>query len=84
MVAAARRLVGAHPHVGAIVLECASMSPHRDAVAAALDIPVFGAAQLFAWFYAGLRRPGRYEPSRWTVHPGCAGPGRGATKAGAA
>ncbi len=55
VVAAARRLVGAHPHVGAIVLECASMSPYRDAVAAALDIPVFGAAQLFAWFYAGLR-----------------------------
>lgn len=55
VVAAARRLVGAHQHIGAIVLECASMAAHRDAVAAATGIPVYGAAQLFTWFHSGLQ-----------------------------
>ncbi|MEO8674621.1 MAG: aspartate/glutamate racemase family protein [Casimicrobiaceae bacterium] len=55
VVAAARRLVGAHANLGAIVLECASMSAHRDAVAAATGTPVFGALQLFTWFHASLQ-----------------------------
>ena len=54
VVAAARRLVGAHPKVGAIVLECASMPPYRDDVEAALGLPVFDAAQLITWFQQGL------------------------------
>lgn len=52
--AAAQSLGTAHPDVGAIVLECANMPPYRDAVAAATGLPVFDAAQLLAWFHAGL------------------------------
>ena len=51
---AARDLMAAHSDVGAIVLECANMPPYRDAVAAATGLPVFDAAQLVAWFHAGL------------------------------
>jgi hypothetical protein len=59
-VAAARRLVGRHPDVGAIVLECANMPPYREAVRAAVDRPVYDAAQCIAWFHAGLAaHPGR-------------------------
>lgn len=53
-VAAARELVAAHPGVGAIVLECANMPPYRAAVQSATGLPVFDAAQLLAWFHAGL------------------------------
>jgi len=51
---AARRLVRAHPDVGAIVLECANMPPYRRAVQAAVQLPVFDAVALLAWFHAGL------------------------------
>jgi len=54
VVAAARRLVGAHHKVGAIVLECASMPPYRGEVEAAIGLPVFDAAQLITWFHQGL------------------------------
>lgn len=54
VVAAARRLVGAHRTVGAVVLECANMPPYRDEVEAAIGMPVFDAAQLVTWFHAGL------------------------------
>lgn len=59
VVAAARRLVAAHKDVGAIVLECANMPPYRDAVVAATELPVFDAAQLLTWFYAGLQGSSR-------------------------
>ncbi len=55
-VAAARRLVGAHPSVGAVVLECANMPPYRDAVEDAIGLPVYDAALLVRWFHAGLAR----------------------------
>jgi hypothetical protein len=54
VVAAARRLAGAHHDLGAIVLECANMPPYRKAVELALELPVFDAAHLVAWFYAGI------------------------------
>jgi len=54
VVAAARRLAGAHHDLGAIVLECANMPPYRKAVERALELPVFDAAHLVAWFYAGI------------------------------
>ncbi|MEP7276111.1 MAG: aspartate/glutamate racemase family protein [Betaproteobacteria bacterium] len=53
-VAAARALVGANRDVGAIVLECANMPPYAAAVRCAVGLPVFDAAQAFAWFHAGL------------------------------
>ena len=55
VIAATRRLVASHTHIGAVVLESAGMSPYRDAVEAAVSVPVFGAAQLISWFYSGLR-----------------------------
>ena len=54
VVAAARRLAGAHHNLGAIVLECANMPPYRKAVELAIELPVFDAAHLVAWFYAGI------------------------------
>ena len=53
-VAAARRLVATHRDIGAIVLECANMPPYVAAVKAAVEIPVYDAAHLVGWFYAGL------------------------------
>lgn len=52
--AAARRLLRTHPHVAALVLECANMPPYRDAVEEATGLPVYDAAQLLRWFHAGL------------------------------
>jgi hypothetical protein len=54
VVAAARRLAAAHHDLGAVVLECANMPPYRDAVEAAVELPVFDAAQLVGWFHAGI------------------------------
>jgi hypothetical protein len=54
VVEAARHLVAEHRDVGAIVLECANMPPYRDDVVAATELPVFDAAQLISWFYAGI------------------------------
>ncbi len=56
-VAAARRLMAAHRSIGAIVLECANMPPYAKAVAEATGLPVFDAANLVAWFHAGLPDP---------------------------
>lgn len=51
---AARGLAGANRDLGAIVLECANMPPYRPEVEAATGLPVYDAAQLMAWFHAGL------------------------------
>jgi Asp/Glu/hydantoin racemase len=37
----ARRLVDAHPDIGAIVLECTNMPPYRQAIQAVTGVPVF-------------------------------------------
>ncbi len=39
--AAARRLVGSHPDVGAIVLECTDLPPYAHAIQKATKLPVF-------------------------------------------
>src|SRR5262245_33720046 len=40
-VTVARRMLGAHPEIGAIVLECTNMPPYRADIAAATGMPVF-------------------------------------------
>ena len=40
-VTVARRMLAAHPEVGAIVLECTNMPPYRVDVEAATGLPVF-------------------------------------------
>lgn len=47
-VAVARRLVAAHPEIGAIVLECTNMPPYADAVRAATGLPVHDITTLIA------------------------------------
>ncbi|RZS85433.1 aspartate/glutamate racemase family protein [Pigmentiphaga kullae] len=66
VVAAARRLVGRHPEVGAIVSECANFPVHSAAVAAELGLPVFDTHTLVSWFHAGLR------PRHFTAGPSTA------------
>ena len=51
---AARRLVAAHPTIGAIVLECTNMGPYAGAVRQATGLPVFDATTAIRWFQAGL------------------------------
>lgn len=52
---AGRRLIAAHPDVGAIVLECTNMPPYAHALRAALGIPVFDIYSLIMWLHAGIR-----------------------------
>ena len=52
--AAARRLVAAHPEVGAIVLECTNMPPYRADIQAVTGLPVFDITDLVRLIHAGL------------------------------
>jgi Asp/Glu/hydantoin racemase len=52
---AGRRLLAAHPEVGAIVLECTNMPPYARALRDALGLPVFDIYSLITWFHTGLR-----------------------------
>ena len=52
---AARRLVAAHPDIGAIVLECTNMPPYASYLAAELRLPVYDFYSFVTWFHAGLR-----------------------------
>jgi Asp/Glu/hydantoin racemase len=54
VVAAATRLVSAHPEVGAIVLECTNMPPYAAAVRRATGLPVFDAVSLVRWLYSSV------------------------------
>jgi len=58
---AGRRLMRAHPGVGAIVLECTNMPPYAAALQAELGVPVYDVYSLIAWFHAGLR-PRTFSP----------------------
>ena len=51
---AGRRLVAAHPDVGAVVLECTNMGPYAAALRAALGLPVFDVCSLVGWLRAGV------------------------------
>ena len=50
---AGRRLVAAHPEVGAIVLECTNMPPYAAALQAAVGLPVYDIYSMITWFHAG-------------------------------
>ena len=52
---AGRRLVAAHPDVGAVLLECTNMAPYARLLRAELGLPVFDVYSFITWFYAGLR-----------------------------
>jgi Asp/Glu/hydantoin racemase len=52
---AGRRLMAAHPDVGAVVLECTNMPPYAHALRAALGVPVFDVYSLITWLHAGIR-----------------------------
>ena len=60
VVAAAGRLIAAHPQIGAIVSECTNLGPYSAAIARAGGVPVYDVVTLIEWFHAGLR-PRRHE-----------------------
>jgi len=53
---AARRLLDAHPDIGAFVLECTNMPPYALRIQAATDLPVFDIVTLTNWVHAALVR----------------------------
>ena len=55
ILAAGRTLIGRHPEVGAIVLECTNMPPYSAALQAAIGLPVYDIYSMINWFHAGLR-----------------------------
>ena len=55
VVEAGKRLVAAHPDVGAIVLECTNMPPYAAALQAEVQRPVYDIYSMITWFHAGLR-----------------------------
>ncbi len=62
---AGRDLVGRHPEVGAVVLECTNMPPYAAALQAALGLPIYDIYSMISWFQLGLRpRSFGLEPAR--------------------
>ena len=61
IVDAGRSLMGSHPDIGAIVLECTNMPPYAAALREALDVPVYDIYSMITWFHAGIR------PRRFTT-----------------
>lgn len=59
---AARELVGRHPDLGALVLECTNMVPYAQAIEQAIGLPVFSIHSLVTWFQAGLAPRGFSGP----------------------
>jgi Asp/Glu/hydantoin racemase len=62
-VTVARRLVAAHPEVGAIVLECTNMPPYREAVQAATGLPVFDITALVRMIHDAVQRGRPLRPT---------------------
>jgi Asp/Glu/hydantoin racemase len=52
---AGKALVGTHPSVGAIVLECTNMPPYAAALSEELGLPVYDIYSMLRWFHCGLR-----------------------------
>jgi Asp/Glu/hydantoin racemase len=53
----AQALARAHPHVGAILLECTNMTPHAAAIRRATGLPVYSMDSFVRWFQSGLHPP---------------------------
>ena len=51
----ARRLVEAHPEIGALVLECTNMPPYRADIQAATGLPVFDITTLVRMVHEAVR-----------------------------
>jgi Asp/Glu/hydantoin racemase len=51
---AGRSLVGKHPGIGAVLLECTNMVPYARALREELQIPVYDIYSFMIWFHAGL------------------------------
>lgn len=51
---AGEELVGRHPEVGAVLLECTNMCPYARALQMHLGLPVFDMVSFVRWFHAGL------------------------------
>ena len=51
---AALNLTGAHPDLGAIVLECTNMVPYADDIRRLTGLPVYSIYSFACWFQAGL------------------------------
>jgi Asp/Glu/hydantoin racemase len=54
-VTVARRMVDAHPEIGAIVLECTNMPPYRAEIQAATGLPVFDITTLVRMVHEAVR-----------------------------
>lgn len=55
VIEAGKALVGRHPEVRAIVLECANMAPYAAPLRAEVGLPVYDIYSMITWFHAGLR-----------------------------
>jgi hypothetical protein len=53
-------LLGDHPDIGALVLECTNLAPFSADINEHFGVPVFDTVSLVNWFHAGLR-PQRYR-----------------------
>ena len=51
---AARALVGTHPDIGALVLECTNLPPYRGAILRATGLPVYDCNTLVRWLWQGV------------------------------
>ena len=54
-VTVARRMLDAHPEIGAIVLECTNMPPYRADIQAATGLPVFDITTLVRMVHEAVR-----------------------------
>jgi Asp/Glu/hydantoin racemase len=52
-------LIGRHPAIGAVLLECTNMCPYARALRDRLGLPVFDMVSFVTWFHGGL------VPRRW-------------------
>ena len=58
-VEAALDLVGRHPEIGALVLECTNMLPYAADIRETTGVPIYSMASFVSWFQSGLA-PARY------------------------